>query len=309
MTNLNNQLKEFKNTIKVERSKLLPSPFDMVYKNFEKLGYHKQNEQFFYDNASIIIDELRNQSWIEFKKIEKEFSKKLYSHLLDQDSENYKNMTVKEGIEKFTSKHTDEIYALQLSNTQSRRSRAGKEFESIIELVLMGANIEFVTQGSIGSGVFESSELAKLVDCVVPGAAEYNLNKRNTSLISAKTSLRERWQEVGDEMSRTKAKEMYLVTLDESISEKTLKLIEKNNIIIVTTKSVIDKNYLNSSIVISFEDMLNELHIQLLQWNNYGYPATELNNKKELYQTLIEKYDGNMFVRNYYENMLSNINV
>lgn len=90
MTNLNNQLKEFKNTIKVERSKLLPSPFDMVYKNFEKLGYHKQNEQFFYDNASIIIDELRNQSWIEFKKIEKEFSKKLYSHLLDQDSENYK---------------------------------------------------------------------------------------------------------------------------------------------------------------------------------------------------------------------------
>ncbi|MGK0691174.1 hypothetical protein U5T14_03530 [Staphylococcus aureus] len=28
-------------------------------------------------------------------------------------------------------------------------------------------------------------------------------------------------------MSRTKAKEMYLVTLDESISEKTLKLIEK----------------------------------------------------------------------------------
>ncbi|KAC76590.1 hypothetical protein W535_00412, partial [Staphylococcus aureus VET0256R] len=37
--------------------------------------------------------------------------------------------------------------------------------------------------------------------------------------------------------------------------------------------------------------------------------ATELNNKKELYQTLIEKYDGNMFVRNYYENMLSNINV
>lgn len=42
MTNLNNQLKEFKNTIKVERSKLLPSPFDMVYKNFEKLGYHKQ---------------------------------------------------------------------------------------------------------------------------------------------------------------------------------------------------------------------------------------------------------------------------
>lgn len=136
-------------------------------------------------------------------------------------------MTVKEGIEKFTSKHTDEIYALQLSNTQSRRSRAGKEFESIIELVLMGANIEFVTQGSIGSGVFESSELAKLVDCVVPGAAEYNLNKRNTSLISTKTSLRERWQEVGDEMSRTKAKEMYLVTLDESISEKTLKLIEK----------------------------------------------------------------------------------
>lgn len=30
---------------------------------------------------------------------------------------------------------------------------------------------------------------------------------------------------------------------------------------------------------------------------------------KGIISNLIEKYDGNMFVRNYYENMLSNINV
>ncbi len=44
-------------------------------------------------------------------------------------------------------------------------------------------------------------------------------------------SIDSRFDEVGDEMSRTKASEMYLVTLDEKISQNTVKLIAKNNII------------------------------------------------------------------------------
>ncbi len=301
------EIEKFKDKVRSERKKELPTPFDLIYKNFESLGYNKKNENYFLENASNIILDLRNSSWNEFKKLENDFSQHIYSLLIENDDNSFDDMSIKEGIEKFTADYTEHIYSLQLSNTQSRRSRAGTEFESIIELILMGANIEFDTQGSVGDGVFETSELAKLVDCVVPGAAEYKLNKRNTSLISAKTSLRERWQEVGDEMSRTKAKEIYLVTLDEHISKNTLKLISKNNIIIVTTKFIKNDFYNSSPYVIDFEQMLQELKTRELQWENYQYPQSELQNKKELYLRLKEEYSDKTFVSNYYDELLKTL--
>lgn len=117
--------------------------------------------------------------------------------------EEVKNKAGIEAVTWFVETFPEEIYSLTLSNTQSRRSRAGKEFEAIIELILIGANIPIDSQGNIGKKAFVEKGLGKLVDIVSPGAIEYNLNKRNTVLISAKTTLRERWQEVPEEMGRT----------------------------------------------------------------------------------------------------------
>ncbi|MCD8886613.1 restriction endonuclease [Staphylococcus epidermidis] len=300
-------LNVFKNVLKQERTKRLPAPFNMVYKNFEKLGYHTKNESYFLSNASYIINNLRSENWNQFTKEEKKFSNHIYTMLIEDSVEKYSKMEVEKGIKSFTTEYTEHIYNLQLSNTQSRRARAGKEFEAIIELVLMGARIEFDTQSSVGSGVFETSELAKLVDCVVPGAIEYKLNKRNSSLISAKTTLRERWQEVGDEMSRTMAKEMYLVTLDEKISDNNLKLISKNNIIIVTTNEVKCNYYKNSPYVITFEQMLNELKTQNLQWKSFNYPVADLQFKMKLYQDLETKNSNKRFVSEYYKYLISTL--
>ena len=83
-------------------------------------------------------------------------------------------------------KFPEHIYALTLSNTRSRRSREGKEFESIIELILIGAGIPLDTQGNIGKQEFVNKSLRKLVDLVSPGVLEYIVDKRNTVLISAK---------------------------------------------------------------------------------------------------------------------------
>ncbi|MBR5495540.1 MAG: hypothetical protein IKV71_07950, partial [Psychrobacter sp.] len=66
---------------------------------------------------------------------------------------------------------------------------------------------------------------------------EFEANKRNTVLISAKTTLRERWQEVPEEMGRTGAKEMFLATLDDTISNEVLNTLYEANINITTTKA------------------------------------------------------------------------
>ncbi|EMF0605182.1 hypothetical protein G9L26_002564, partial [Enterococcus hirae] len=252
-----------------------------------KMDFNKQNEEFFLSNASYIMQSLRNSNWESFLKIEEKFSSFMYESLIDKNA--ISNLSNEDSIKWFVNKFPEHIYALSLSNTQSRRSRAGKEFETIIELILMGANIPFDTQGSIGSGVFETAELAKLVDCVSPGALEYKMDKRNTSLISAKTTLRERWQEVGDEMSRTKAREMYLVTLDTNISKNTINLINANNIVIVTTESVKDTNYPNESHIMSIEDMLQELKTKSMVWNHSRYT---LEAKKEKIKFLEQQRDS-----------------
>jgi len=295
-------IEDFKNFIKDERYKAMPSPFELVYKNFIDLGFDKCNSDYFLQNASHVVESLRSENWQEYTALEKKFSQRVYESLISEDQLQY--LTKKESIKWFTTEFTDHIYSLSLSNTQSRRSRAGNEFEAIIEFILMGAGITFDTQGSIGSGVFETSNLAKLVDCVVPGAAEYKLNKRNTSLISAKTTLRERWQEVGDEMSRTMAREMYLATLDDSLSYNTIELIGKNNIMLVTTYKNKEENYQKSPYVMSFENMLEELKTELLVWNNYTYPKEELERKEEIFKGQIEKYNDMPFVVNYYKEQI-----
>jgi hypothetical protein len=294
-------LTTFKNRIKEERNIRMPTPYALTLENFELLNFNNQNEEYFLSNASYIMQSLRNSNWESFLRIEEKFSSFMYESLIDKNA--ISDLNNEDSIKWFVNKFPEHIYALSLSNTQSRRSRAGKEFETIIELILMGANIPFDTQGSIGSGVFETAELAKLVDCVSPGALEYKMDKRNTSLISAKTTLRERWQEVGDEMSRTKAREMYLVTLDTNISKNTINLINANNIVIVTTESVKETNYPNESHIMSIEDMLQELKTKSMVWNHSRYT---LEAKKEKIKFLEQQRVSNTipFIKQYYQNQL-----
>ncbi|WP_208560894.1 type II restriction endonuclease [Marinilactibacillus kalidii] len=295
-------LNTFKDLVKSERISAMPSPYKLTLESFELLKFNEQNENFFLNEASFIVEELRTYNWKKFTEIEDYFSGKMYEQLIDPSAIN--NVSNKDAIKWFVNEYPSHIYSLSLSNTQSRRSRAGKEFETIIELILMGANIPFDTQGSIGSGVFESKKLSKLVDCVSPGAIEYKINKRNTSLISAKTTLRERWQEVGDEMSRTKAREMYLVTLDPNISQNVTKLINANNIVLVTTKSNKKYNYEKNPHVMTVEDMLEELKTKALTWTASNYSTEEL---AEKIRSLDSQYtfQTNSFIKSYYENQLN----
>lgn len=299
------KVEKFKNFVKAERPKKMLSAFELTYLSFTELGYDQKDKQFFIDNASQIVKEMRNESWKQFLKDESNFSKHIYRELVHESD--LSNLNKEDAIIQFLEEYEQHIYALSLSNTQSRRSRAGNEFEYIIEFILMGIGISLDTQGSVGSGVFETSHLAKLVDCVAPGATEYKLDKRNTSLISAKTTLRERWQEVGDEMSRTQAREMYLATLDDSITDNVTNIIGKNNIILVTLEEYKNDLYKHSPNVISFETMIEELLAKESIWNNYTYSEEDRNEKKERYEEQIDKNSDKPFIVNYYKDRIRKI--
>lgn len=291
-------LEEYKNLIKSERINLFKQPYDLVYDNFVELGYDKKSKEFFLKNASKVVTELRNKCWEEFKPLEKAFTSKMLKELIDSDY--ISKLDPITAITCFIEQYPEHIYALTLSNTQSRRSRAGKEFESIIELIFIGAGIFIDSQGNIGKQEFIEKGLGKLVDLVSPGVLEYIINKRNTVLISAKTTLRERWQEVPEEMGRTGAREMFLATLDKQISADVLDTLYEANIQITTTSEIKESYYADNDRVLTFEKLLEICSFNNSHWEKFSYTVDQKKKIIELIDKQIIKHRNYKFVEDYY---------
>ena len=295
-------VEEYKKFIKDKRINWFKQPYDLVYDNFIKLEYDKKDHGFFFDNASMIVENLRKQCWEEFVPIEKEFTSNMLKELVNNDT--IRNMTPEEAITWFVQSFPEHIYSLTLSNTQSRRSRAGKEFEAIIELLLVGAGIPFNSQGNIGKKEFIDKGLGKLVDVVSPGVTEFIINKRNTVLISAKTTLRERWQEVPEEMGRTGAREMFLATLDDNISDEVLTTLYEANIQIVTTRRIRQNNYPHNPRVLDFEELLKITNDTALMWDSYDYSRNQVFQYNDTITKQSQKHEMHEYVHDYFVSII-----
>lgn len=296
--------KSFTELIKEKRKEEFPQTFVIVHDTFLELGLDKKDSEYFINNASDIVEKLREKNWETFLKYERKFSENIYKSLIREDVDNFE---ARDGVEDYISKNVDKFYTLSLSNTQSRRSRAGSEFEAIISHLFMGANIPFDEQGLIGIGFFENNNLAKLVDHVIPGAIEYHINKRNIVALSAKTTLRERWQQIGDEMQRTRMPEMYLATLDEKIGSNTLSQLSANNIYPITTVSIKNKFYKDDNIVLTFEDLLLLSKQISEKWTIKDYSQEQIEEKKTIIENLIEQHEERPYVVNYFKRQLDRI--
>ncbi len=110
------------------------------------------------------------------------------------------------------------IYRLSLSNTQSRRSRAGKVFEGIIYSLYEVLDYPYSAQANIGSKIFKAKNLGKIVDSLLPDLTAFEQRRDKVVIGTMKTTLRERWQEVIEEINRTGLPSIYLLTVDEDIS-------------------------------------------------------------------------------------------
>lgn len=298
-------IEAYKEYVKNCRQGFFETPYDLVYRVFEELGFVNKDQTFFKENASFVVESLRRGCWDAFIPIEKAFISQMLCSLIEENQ--VANLSPTEAIVWFAETHPDHIYQLSLSNTQSRRSRAGKEFEAIIEMVLIGAGIPMDTQGNIGKKMFIDKGLGKLVDTVSPGVVEYMIDKNDVVLISAKTTLRERWQEVPEEMGRTGAREMYLATLDENISDEVLETLYESNIRITTTKSIKEQHYPHNRRVLDFERLVEICDQNYSQWEAYTYSEEETEQIINNINIQIAKHEKHSFILNHYKNRLNEI--
>ena len=105
-------------------------------------------------------------------------------------------------------------------------------------------------------------------------------------------------------MSRTGSSKMYLVTLDESVSDNVLDILYESNIIIVTTAEIKVKAYPDSMHVISFEKLIRECKRIAKEWKDYNFSEEE---RHEIIKHLIiqqSKHENHSYIDDYYESRI-----
>lgn len=148
------------------------------------------------------------------------------------------------------------FYELGKSVTQSRRSRAGTAFEVIIQQLMIKFGYQYQDQQSLGARAFKQKGLGKIVDGILPNIQSYEQKRQKCLVVTMKTTLRERWQEVVEELQRTNVPSIHLLTLDQEISSNLLHMLENHNITLVVYKDIQQKHSHHNNIM-SFESFFN----------------------------------------------------
>jgi hypothetical protein len=279
------ELEKFDALIKQYRTKYIRTSQEIVEfalsKNQEYLKQIKAKQ------VSKCIAELREIVWQEYLLDEVNFNailmrdlhklletpKEILEVLLNKNIADKKGAELIESIKEICGEYAGRvfpyIYRLSLSNTQSRRSRAGKSFEAIIYKIYENLGYEYDSQSKVGRKTFDTLGLGKKVDSILPNIKCYAERRNKTIIGTMKTSLRERWQEVAEEIERTKIPEIHLLTADESIPKSKAQEMANHNIIVVTYEWVANSLTLKSmKNIISFEEYLFEEIPNILKfWN------------------------------------------
>lgn len=279
------ELDKFDRLIREYREKYIRSSEKIVDLVF--ISDNKYKEMILSKNVSSCINELREAVWNSYLEDEVAFNttlmkdlyglletpKEILNKLLEKVNTNMTqdelHCFVREVCGEYAGRVYPYIYRLSLSNTQSRRSRAGKTFESIIYKIYDILKYPYDSQGKIGRKIFDDAGLGKKVDSILPSVEHFKQRRNKTIVGTMKTSLRERWQEVAEEIERTKIPEIHLLTADEDISINKLSEMSNHNIIVVSYQWVAEsENYKSLKNIISFEDYLfSEIPSIIKFWN------------------------------------------
>lgn len=137
-----------------------------------------------------------------------------------------------------------------LSAAQTRKSRAGRSFEHHIQRLLDDGRVRYEEQAVFGG---------RRPDFVLPDVTAFNDPEYAESLIlSLKTTLRERWKQLGLER---RLGAVFLATVDDRVSTPAIEEMGRNGITLVVPellKKSKEACYSDSADVITFRDFFHE---------------------------------------------------
>ena len=143
-----------------------------------------------------------------------------------------------------------------LSISQSRKTRGGKDFELQIEGLFDLAGVPYHRQ-----------EREYRTDLILPDLETHNTNRNISAVVSVKRTLRERWQEVAEELFNLRSPNVFLFTADESVTESHVRRIcGQYNIYLVVWDSVKTSRHAASPLVVGYTQWATQ-HLSILRQN------------------------------------------
>ncbi len=243
---------KWKEKIKSLRTKYMKNPNEYLEESKKitsnKIIFEKKRK------ISNYVNELYSKSYQLMISDQKKFRKEILEYLVKIKKINDSASFIDNVINNY-----DEIYWLTKSDSQSNKSRSGRMLELIVEDILDEFKYAYDSQKKIGKKKFltkigkKSINLGKQIDTIIPSIQEYKKNPSNCILLSQKTTLRERWQQVGEEVLRVNLPEAYIITLGEDLTEEKVETAKENRIQIVVPEKIKNNKFKNTSTVFSFE--------------------------------------------------------
>jgi hypothetical protein len=161
------------------------------------------------------------------------------------------------------------LYALGSSNTNARRSRSGQVFEKLMYRTFEILGFSYDDQSTVGQRVFQEVGLGKKVDAILPSTEAYSQKRDDCVVVSMKTSLRERWQQLVEELQRTRVPHIYLATLGDDLNDEKLSVMKEHNITVVVPTAVKEVRFPGIRNVVGFEYFFKkDLPHRMLRWES-----------------------------------------
>ena len=143
-----------------------------------------------------------------------------------------------------------QLDSLFLSAAQTRKSRAGRSFEQHVQRLLVDGRVRHQAQAVLGG---------RRPDFVLPDMATLNrAQDRDTLILSLKTTLRERWKQLG--LERLHAP-VFLATVDDRVSTEAITDMARIGIVLVVPESLKASKeavYEKQDEVITFRDFFHD---------------------------------------------------
>ena len=154
-TTLENVLEDY------DKTSITLENLSAAIKNLRELSY-----EYFLDEEAVFNGEILKNIALKFE-IPSQILQNLSIQFLNSlDKNNFKKQLAFYFGE-FSAGISPYIYALCLSNTNSRRSRSGKTFEAVIYFLYSHFNYKFDAQSKIGKKAFSKYGLGKVVDSIL----------------------------------------------------------------------------------------------------------------------------------------------
>lgn len=208
----------------------------------DKNYYSKEEIKLNFDS---LFNETQNEIYRVYLRYQHEYGKRVLSAFSDHLIKKGKLKNISQ-FGTILGKYFSLFDAFFLSLAQSRKSRAGKSFESIHNALFKKLGYPFDEQRVINGKP----------DFIMPSYNHYMRNSIDCIIFTAKRTLRERWRQIVTEGTRGLG--FYLATIDEKISSNQLDEAKHHRIYIVCPEEIKTRFYAGKVNVLSFTQFFKD---------------------------------------------------